>query len=144
MTNAEQNGRPRVGVAILIWREGRLLLVCRRGAHGAGTWATPGGHLEYGEDPAECARRETREEVGLEVGEVTFRAVTNDLFEAEGRHYITLWMTARTGAGEPMIAAEDEVGEWGWFDLEHLPQPLFLPLHNLLSGNTLSGEGGLP
>ena len=43
-----------------------------------------------------------------------------------------------------MIAAEDEVGEWGWFDLEHLPQPLFLPLHNLLSGNTLSGEGGLP
>lgn len=39
----------RVGVAAVILREGRVLLGERIGSHGAHTWATPGGHLEWGE-----------------------------------------------------------------------------------------------
>jgi 8-oxo-dGTP diphosphatase len=126
-----------VGVAVLIFRAGKLLLIQRKGAHGAGSWATPGGHLEYGEDPSACARREAKEEVGVDLGEVAFHAVTNDLFVEEGKHYITLWMSGRISGGEPCVAAEDEVAEWGWFDPTDLPQPLFLPLRNLLSGHSL-------
>ena len=32
-----------------------------------GKWIQPGGHIEKGETPDEAARRETREEVGLEI-----------------------------------------------------------------------------
>jgi 8-oxo-dGTP diphosphatase len=71
------------------------------------------------------------------VGEVTFRSVTNDLFVEEGKHYITLWMSARITAGEPTVAATDEVAELAWFDPSNLPQPLFLPLRNLLKGDAL-------
>lgn len=137
MTQPIESRRPKVGVAVLILRAGRLLLIQRKGAHGAGTWATPGGHLEYGEDPTDCARREAREEVGVEVDQVTFRGVTNDVFEAEGKHYITLWMSAQICSGEPGAAAKDEVAQWGWFDPANLPQPLFLPLRNLLQGQCL-------
>ncbi|HEU5357581.1 MAG TPA: NUDIX domain-containing protein, partial [Gemmatimonadales bacterium] len=50
--------RPQLGVGVLILREGKLLLGQRRGSHGAGTWAPPGGHLDSGESVEQCACRE--------------------------------------------------------------------------------------
>ena len=61
---------PRVGVAVVIERDGQVLLMKRKNVHGAGTWAVPGGHLEFGETPEECAVRETREEVGIAISGV--------------------------------------------------------------------------
>jgi 8-oxo-dGTP diphosphatase len=133
---------PRVGVAALIWKDGRVLLLQRRNVRGAGTWSTPGGHLEYGESLEECARRETREEVGVEVGPLHFRALTNDVFPAPAKHFITIWMEGEYLSGEPHAAAEDEVGEVGWFSLEAPPQPLFLPIENLLKGACFPLPGG--
>ncbi len=124
---------PRVGVAVIIERNGQVLLVKRKNAHGAGTWAVPGGHLEFGETPEECAMRETLEEVGIEIDDIRFVGITNDIFSEEGRHYITIWMQGRLKSGEPGIAAAREVAEVGWFGWKALPSPLFLPLENLLN-----------
>ena len=55
----------RVGVAVIIMRQNTILLGERIGAHGANTWATPGGHLEFGEAVEQCAIREVYEETGL-------------------------------------------------------------------------------
>lgn len=126
--------RPGVGVAALILRDDRLLLMKRQGAHGEGTWATPGGHLEYGETPEECAIRETAEETGVRLKNVTFRAITNDVFADRGLHYITIWMQAEVESGDAHLAAPEEASEIGWFALDALPGPLFLPLANLLAG----------
>jgi 8-oxo-dGTP diphosphatase len=52
----------------------------------------PGGHLEYGESFAECAKREVLEETGLEVGNIKFLVATNDVF-GEGKHYVTIFVT---------------------------------------------------
>ena len=124
---------PKVGVAIIIARDNKVLLMKRKGLHGQGTWSTPGGHLEYGETPEQCATREAKEEVGLDVTDIHFRALTNDFFEASGKHYITLWMDGENKSGEPGIAAELEVAEIGWYAWDALPEPLFLPLQNLIS-----------
>jgi 8-oxo-dGTP diphosphatase len=126
---------PRVGVAAIIEKNGQVLLVKRKNAHGAGTWAVPGGHLEFGETPEECVIRETREEVGIAITNVRFSAITNDIFPEEGRHYITIWMHGMLQSGEPRIAAAREVAEVGWFSWNALPSPLFLPMQNLLDGN---------
>ncbi len=127
---------PKVGVAIIITKDDQVLLMKRKGLHGIGTWSTPGGHLDFGETPELCAAREAKEEVGLDVVDIRFRAVTNDLFETTGRHYITIWMDGESTLGEPTIAAEDEVEEIGWYVWDALPSPLFLPLENLLKENS--------
>jgi 8-oxo-dGTP diphosphatase len=129
------NQKPQVGTAIIIIRENTVLLMKRRGPHGAGTWSTPGGHLDFGETPEQCAAREAKEEVGLDVTDIRFRCLTNDVFEEEQKHYITIWMDGKS-TGEPTIAAEEEVAELGWFAWDALPQPLFLPLENLVEKNS--------
>ena len=127
---------PRVGVAIIIRKDGRILLTRRRGSHGAGTWATPGGHLDQAETPEACSAREAMEEVGVTIGSPTFRALTNDVFTEEGKHYITIWMEADWVTGEPRIASARELTELGWFAWDALPSPLFLPLTNLVEGRS--------
>ena len=47
----------RVGVGVIIRKNDQVLLGERKGAHGEGTWAFPGGHLEFGETLVECSLR---------------------------------------------------------------------------------------
>ena len=125
---------PRVGVAVIVRRGAEVLLLRRISAHGAGTWAVPGGHLEFGEAPEDCAAREVREETGIEVVEAQFRALTNDVFGTEQKHYITIWMECRWAAGEASVNAPEEASEVGWYRWDALPRPLFLPLQHLVEG----------
>lgn len=122
----------RVGVAAVILRDGAVLLGERIGSHGANTWATPGGHLELGESVEACAERETYEETGLEVNSFKKLCFTNDIFDMENKHYVTLFVVANSLSGEPKITEPDKCKQWKWFKLDELPEPLFLPLKNLL------------
>ncbi len=123
---------PRIGIGVLVLKSGRFLLLKRTGSHGEGTWCPPGGHLEFQESPEDCARREVREEAGIEIKNIRFAAVTNDIFSREDRHYITIHMLADYESGEPRIMENGKAKEIGWFEWGKLPQPLFLPMQNLL------------
>lgn len=125
---------PRVGVGVIVRKGDEVLLIKRAHSHGSGTWSTPGGHLDFGESPAECAARETLEETGVTVGDLSLLALTNDVFVAEEKHYITLWMEGVYDAGQAVVNAAHEMTDVGWFSWGDLPNPLFLPLQNLLTG----------
>jgi 8-oxo-dGTP diphosphatase len=126
--------RPQVGVGVLITKDDRVLLMKRKNSHGDGTWSAPGGHLEYGELTEQCAIREAQEEVGVIITDVTFLAITNDVFEMEQKHYITIWMAGRHASGTPMMNAVHEMSALDWFSWDALPEPLFLPFEQLLTG----------
>ena len=68
---------PSIHVAIaLVWDQQRLLVTQRPlSTHLGGHWEFPGGKLEPGETPEDCAVREVREEVGLTVSARSRRAV---------------------------------------------------------------------
>jgi len=128
----------------------RFLVGKRLNAHGAGTWALPGGHLEFGESPEQCATRELDEETGLKVKNIRYLTATNDVMKADNKHYITLFtVCAReddTQEAEVREPHKCEVWEWwSWEELltdvklaeeakegEVLEKPLFIPFLNLV------------
>ena len=128
--------KPEVGVAVILTRDDQVLLMKRKGPHGPGTWTVPGGHMDLGETPEQCGARECKEEIGVDVVDLHFRAITNDIFEGEDRQSISIWMDGRIQSGEPRIVAEKEASEIGWFSWDALPQPLYLPLRNFVKQNS--------
>ncbi|MEZ5853743.1 MAG: NUDIX hydrolase [Hyphomicrobiaceae bacterium] len=64
---SERNtGWPRLAASAAIFRDGQILLGERGKGAMAGLWSLPGGHVEPGELARDAARREVREETGVE------------------------------------------------------------------------------
>lgn len=126
-----QDKNVRVGIGVLLVREGKVLLGQRIGSHGADTWGLPGGHLDFGETFEDCAIRETKEETNLTIADLKCVAVTNDLFVKEDKHYVTLFLKAGQIEGELKLNEPEKCLSWQWFDWHDLPEPLFTSLANL-------------
>lgn len=124
--------RPRIGVGVIVIKDGKVLLGERKGSHGEGAWQFPGGHLEYREAIEACALREVEEETGIHIKNLRYGPFTNDIFEAEDKHYVTLYVLADYLSGIPEVREPDKCGQWGWYDWHQLPEPLFVPIENLL------------
>lgn len=126
-----EQSAPRVGVGVIVLRNGLVLLGKRISSHGAGTWALPGGHLEFGETVEQCATREVLEETGLPIQSITLGPYASNVFAAERKHYVTLFVLAHSVSGEPQLCEPAKCSSWQWFRWSELPQPLFLPLESL-------------
>jgi 8-oxo-dGTP diphosphatase len=120
----------RVGIGVILARDGEVLLGLRRGSHGAGTWSFPGGHVDHGESAKACALRELYEETGLEATNAHVVAETIDDFP-EGLRYRTLFVRVDWADGEPALREPDAFERWEWFPWDALPAPLFLSVANL-------------
>ena len=119
-----EDERPKVGIGVMVLKDGKVLLGKRKNAHGAGEYSFPGGHLEYKESFEDCARRETREEAGIEIENVRFLRLMN-LKDYAPKHYVDIGMVADWKSGEPRIMEPDKFEDWNWYDLDNLPSPLF-------------------
>lgn len=115
--------RPRVGVGVMVTRDGKVLLGKRLGSHGAEEYAWPGGHLEWMESFEECARREVREEAGIEIANVQFVRIMN-LTAYPPKHYVDIGLRADWVSGEPRVMEPGKCAGWDWYDFDHLPEPL--------------------
>jgi 8-oxo-dGTP diphosphatase len=126
MTEPDKNLRPKVGVGVMVMKDGRVLMGKRKSSHGAGEWGWPGGHLEYMESFEDCAKREVKEETGIEIENVRFNRLMN-LRAYPPKHYADVGLVADWKSGEPKVCEPEKCEEWGWFDLDKLPAPLFGP-----------------
>jgi 8-oxo-dGTP diphosphatase len=120
-----EHNHPQVGVGVMILKEGKVLLGKRKGAHGAGEYAFPGGHLEYRESFEECARRETQEESGLEITNIRFQFVAN-VMQYAPQHYVHIGLVADWSSGIPAVLEPEASEAWMWYEMDQLPQPLFV------------------
>ena len=124
--------RPLVGIAVIVIKDNRVLLGKRKNAHGADTWAFPGGHLEFNESIEDCAVREVLEETGIRIKNLRCGPYTNDIFKAEGKHYVTLFVIADYESGLPQVKEPRKCDRWEWSEWPPKLRPRFLPIQNLL------------
>ena len=115
----------RVGVGVFVKKDGKFLVQKRQGAHGEGTWSLPGGHLEYGESFGDAAQREVKEETGMDITNIQFAAATNDIFEKENKHYVTVWLLSDWAGGELTNREPEKCTAQEWHTFDTLPEPLF-------------------
>jgi len=140
VSNKEIKNRPKVGVSVILKCENNILLGRRKGSHGDNTWAFPGGHLELYEDAIECGKRELQEETGIDVSK--YKPIelgyTNDIFEEEEKHYITLYVLYNVPKKlDAKLMEPNKCHEWNWFDINNIPESRFIPLSNYLNKFTI-------
>jgi 8-oxo-dGTP diphosphatase len=124
---------PRVGVGVMLHRDGKLLLGQRHHdpakagseLHGEGTWSMPGGGVEFHEALRSTVRREVEEETGLRIREEDLALVSVVEDMVHDAHFITLGFLCTEIEGEPRVMEPDEITRWDWFPLDRLPSPLF-------------------
>jgi 8-oxo-dGTP diphosphatase len=120
--------RPAVTVdLVLVTRERkpRVLLIRRKHDPFAGSWALPGGFVDENETLEAAARRELREETGLEVEELEQLKTFGDPGRDPRGWTIAVAHLARVDAAELRPEAADDAAEVGWHRLDRLPPLAF-------------------
>lgn len=119
---------PKVASAAFVL-EGQQVLLVKRGIEPElGKWALPGGYVDYGEDPAQAAIRETAEETGLQV-EVT---ALEDVIFTQAIHPVILIVYRTRPIGGALLAGDDAEAV-AWFDPGQWPAIAFESTQRVLS-----------
>ena len=105
-------------------KDGMVPFAQRISGHGAGEYAFPGGHLEFGESFAQCARREVMEETGMKVKNVRFQFISN-LKKYGGKHYVHIGLIADWQSGVLQNLEPHKHGPWQWYKIGEFPLPMF-------------------
>ncbi len=113
---------PKVAVGVVAERGGRILLVRRNHEPALGRWAFPSGYVDAGEVLEDAARRETREEAGVEVRIDRLLGAWSST--GDPVVFVAYAGTVPAGAaGDPV--AGDEALEVAYFDANALPPLAF-------------------
>jgi len=124
VSRREYPDRPWVGIGVVAFRGDEVMLVRRGKPPRVGSWSLPGGAQRLGERAEDAARRELREETGIEVGPLDLLAVvdgiTRDERDAIRFHYTIIDYCARWHSGE--ARAGGDVIEVAWAGPEDLPR----------------------
>lgn len=131
---------PGIAVGVLITKdhfgEPSVLLGLRKGSHGKGEWAMPGGKVDLYESPFEAAKRELEEETGLttdvewdygfdrdfsiEANSPCIINMSNDTFESSDRHFVTIFYHAFVNFGIVKNREPEKCEMWKWVPLSQL------------------------
>ncbi|MDE3091386.1 MAG: NUDIX hydrolase [Chloroflexota bacterium] len=112
----EYPARPICGVGVVIRKDDAVLLIQRGNPPRRGDWGLPGGAVELGETLRDAARREVREECGIEIG-VGEMIDAFDLMQRDdaGRwqyHYIIVDFAAAYVSGNLRAASDVLDARW--------------------------------
>ena len=118
---------------VIFRREGtagpQVLLQLREGTgYMDGHWAcAAAGHVEAGEPVQATARRETREELGVEIEPADLVPLCA-MHRTSGREWnderVDFFFECRAWAGEPALREPDKAADLRWFGLDDLPRPV--------------------
>ena len=120
---------PKVAAAVLVERDGQILLVRRVNEPFRGLWTLPAGFVNGGEDPAEAAARECLEETGLSVRVTRVFDIVAGREHPRGADFVIVYQAEFLG-GE--MKADDDADAVEWFGRENLPSLAFRATQKVL------------
>lgn len=97
---------PALTVDVVIAIDGKIVMIQRKNEPFKGMWALPGGFVDYGERVEDAARREAREETGLDVELIGLLGVYSDPNRDPRGHTVSVVYIAKPAGGE-LKAADD-------------------------------------
>jgi ADP-ribose pyrophosphatase YjhB (NUDIX family) len=110
---------PIAGVSVVITNLGGDVLLLKH-SYGPNVWSLPGGGLKSGEDPLLAARREVREELGIELASIAQFATLEEVISGSPH---TAHLFAATCDQRPKPDGR-EIVEARFFPSHSLPEPL--------------------
>jgi ADP-ribose pyrophosphatase YjhB (NUDIX family) len=123
-----------LGAVTLVLNEQNHLLMMKR--TDTEDWGIPGGAVELGEVIEDAARRETKEETNLEIGEMSLFGVFSgpELYHkypnGDEVYNVSIVYLVHDWRGE--IRLNDEHSEWNWFAADNLPEDFSPPIVTIL------------
>ncbi len=120
---------PKVAVAVLLERDGQVLLVRRANEPFRGLWTLPAGFVNASEDPAEAAARECAEETGLVVKITGILDIHAGREHPRGSDFIIFYRGQVEGG---MLLADDDADAVEWFERGSLPGLAFRSTKTIL------------
>jgi ADP-ribose pyrophosphatase len=129
-----ETSHPRVGVGVLLAdAHGRVLLTLRKRPPEAGCWSIVGGKVDFLETLEQCAIREAREEVGVEISLRSLLCVTDHCLPGENQHWVSPAYLGQILSGEATNCEPRKTHEVRWFALDELPSNLTMTARNAIS-----------
>ncbi|WDA39684.1 NUDIX domain-containing protein [Erythrobacter sp. BLCC-B19] len=110
---------PIAGVSVIVTNLGGDVLLLKH-SYGPAVWSLPGGGLGKGEDPADAARREVREELGVELVRIEPVGILEEVLSGSP-HTAHIYTAVCDRRPEPDLR---EVTEARFFPSHSLPEPL--------------------
>ena len=126
-----------VTYVLLFDEENKKVLLVKNKGKDLSYYTLPGGAVEPGETLEEAAKREVKEETGLDVELDGIFSVNEAFFEDRGHHAIFFVFRGRIIGGEIAILMPDEIEEVTWMDAEEAEQYVHLrkDVNGLLKSN---------
>ncbi len=113
---------PRLGAIAVLVEGDRVLLAQRGKSPDKGLWGFPGGHVEPGETALEAARRELREETGLQARPVEYLTNIDLIRRNEAGEVIVQYLLAAVLCADPVGTpqADDDAQDVAWFPIDQI------------------------
>lgn len=110
---------------VLLETQGRVLLMRRSNEPRKGAWDAVGGFLSGLESAEDCARREAREELGIEIGDLSILGTFASVYGDTGLNTLGVAFVTRLSGSASRIQLSEENSEYEWFDYAALPDVAF-------------------
>jgi 8-oxo-dGTP diphosphatase len=112
---------PKVSVAVLVEKDGHVLMVQRAMNPGRDSWCFPGGFMEVLETPQDAAVRECKEETGLDI--LVTKLIDVYYYEDFRGSGVVIIYAAEVTGGQ-LLAQTAEANAVGLFSPDSLPEPI--------------------
>ncbi|MDA3840784.1 MAG: NUDIX hydrolase [Patescibacteria group bacterium] len=107
---------------LVILNEKKEMLILRRSLEEdvlPGYWDVPGGTLKDGEDPREGALRETREEAGINIDDLSLFYHTSNVDVGKNKQFVRMIFIGSYSNNDVILNPEEHI-DYEWVDINNI------------------------